>query len=103
MSDELSSELRVFTGVSLASNVNYTSHHLFPKTREFAARFARAGIDVHNPRFMAWWVLPDHQNKASAYNKAWRTFFRENPKASRRQILEQGKKLAKRYNLETHF
>jgi hypothetical protein len=40
------------------------AHHVFPQAGEFGRNFSRAGIDVHDPKFGAWWTRPNHQQKA---------------------------------------
>ena len=46
---------------------------MFPK--EFADDFAKMGIDVHDPRFGAWWGNKTHNRAAKAYNDAWAEWF----------------------------
>jgi hypothetical protein len=77
--------------------------HLFPQAGEFARNFKKAGIDVHNPKFGAWWTRPNHQQKAREYNDRWRQFFRSNDDPSRSEILDFGRQLAKEYGLEVAF
>jgi RHS repeat-associated protein len=77
------------------------AHHIFP----YALRgdFGRIGIDVNRPRFGAWWEKAGHRANAFRYNQAWRTFFRENPNATRDQALDYGRELGRRYGFETRF
>jgi len=79
------------------------AHHVFPQAGEFARNFSRAGIDVHDPKFGAWWTRPNHQQKAKDYNERWRQFFSTTRNPTRDQILDYGRQLAKEYGLETVF
>jgi RHS repeat-associated protein len=102
-----------FTGSNFRSNVARLlgdapsaaaeAHHVFPQAGEFARNFSRAGIDVHDPKFGAWWTRPNHQQMAKEYNDRWRQFFGTTRNPTRDQILDFGRQLAKDYGLDTIF
>jgi RHS repeat-associated protein len=79
------------------------AHHLLPVSGQFANRFARAGLNVNDPRLGAWWAKTDHLRNAKAWNDAWRRFFERNPKASAQEILDEARRLAALYGLPTIF
>jgi len=86
-----------------APNATAEAHHIFPQAGEFARNFNRAGIDVHDPKFGAWWTRPNHQQKAKEYNDRWRDFFGSRRNPTRNEILDFGRQLAKEYGLEVPF
>lgn len=75
------------------------AHHVFPV--KFQKQFARAGIDIADPRYGAWWEATDHLSNARAYNRAWEEFFQSSPGAD--EVLEFGKRIAADYGLDSHF
>jgi len=77
------------------------AHHVFPK--KFATQFRNAGINIHNPRYGAWWQAGPHQRAAAAYNRAWGVFFRDNPNPTAEQIFRFGREIANRYGLTINF
>lgn len=77
------------------------AHHIFPQ--RFAEQFQRVGINIHDPRFGAWWQSGAHQQSAAGYNQAWQQFFRGNPNASAAEITQYGRELAACYGLSIGF
>jgi RHS repeat-associated protein len=73
------------------------AHHLLPVSPEFARAFARAGVNVNDPRLGAWWATTDHLRSAKAWNAAWREFLSK--ERSAREILEEARRLARVYGL----
>ncbi len=49
------------------------AHHVFPQ--KFVRQFRAIGINVHDPRYGAWWDRDDHLDQASGYNDLWEEFF----------------------------
>jgi RHS repeat-associated protein len=76
------------------------AHHAFPKAmaREFWNRF---GINVHDPRFGAWWDGARHNAASTAYNRQWQNFLMTNP--SKEQAMAFARALAKQYGYEVGF
>jgi hypothetical protein len=61
--------LQVFTEVLGKGD---DAHHVFPKAKQFAEFFEKAGIDVHNPANMKWLKSTIHRGKNSASHlKEW--------------------------------
>ena len=58
------------------------AHHIFPQASEFADKFERLGINVHDPYFGAWWNGGAHNAASGEYNAAWRGFFRDGPRST---------------------
>ena len=56
------------------------AHHVFPQ--KFESQFSEAGINIHDPRNIAFLDKAVHQSGSYAYNKAWQAFFADNPGAS---------------------
>jgi RHS repeat-associated protein len=85
----------------LTGNIPFGSqaHHVFPQ--KFAERFEKLGINVHDPRFGAWWDAVDHGKHSRAYNDAWDEFFRGNP--SQQGALDFARKLATDYGYRVNF
>jgi RHS repeat-associated protein len=75
------------------------AHHMFPVA--FRERFVRAGINIRDPHFGAWWEATEHLSSASGYNEAWRQFLRSDP--TRDEILAFGRELAAKYGLTIHY
>lgn len=74
------------------------AHHVLPQ--QFASRFKALGLDIHDPRFGAWWG-PGHQQHAAEYNRAWNAFLSTNPTTE--QTLQFARGIAGCYGLTTHF
>jgi len=90
--------LKVRTGIDPGSTVH--AHHVLPK--EFADRFSARGINVHDPKYGAWWAQHDHLSvHRRGYNDRWREFFRRNPTAA--ELLQFGSDLALEYGFEIGF
>ena len=77
------------------------AHHMLP--RRFGAIFKRAGLDINDPRYGAWWEAQDHLRNAKGYNKQWEDFFRTNKDATAGEILEFGRALAEKYGVKILF
>jgi hypothetical protein len=75
------------------------AHHVFPQAHVKA--FQEVGIDIHDPRFGAWWDRASHQKKAYEYNERWRKFLADNP--TREQILQFGRELANEYGFQINY
>jgi hypothetical protein len=75
------------------------AHHVFPQ--KLAKRFQEAGINVHDPKFGAWWERSNHLKNATEYTRRWEEFFRHNP--SFEQILQNGRALANEYGFQVNF
>jgi hypothetical protein len=81
---------------------NAQAHHIFPQQAELAKYFKNKGIDINDPKFGAWWG-DGHQKYAKEYNRKWQEWIDTNSKASRQDVLEQGREMAKEYNLQINF
>ena len=89
------------TGWTAEAAADFDAHHVFP--RKFANKFDPVGLDWNNGKeYGAWWELHDHRNKAKAYNAEWDSFFKNNS-PTKEQILEQGRKMAKKYGFDILF
>jgi hypothetical protein len=77
------------------------AHHVFPQ--KFAEQFGRSGINIHDPRFGAWWEAGAHGQAVSAYNRDWGEFFRANPTPTVEQALQFGREISARYGLTVGF
>lgn len=75
------------------------SHHVFPQ--KFAREFSRIGINVHDPRFGAWWEAAAHVGFSAEYNRAWQRFFAQG--GSSEQALDFARKLASDYGYRLNF
>jgi hypothetical protein len=75
------------------------AHHVFPK--KFVFKFDDAGINIHDPRYGAWWERSSHKATANSYNQAWEEFFEFGK--SQAEILEKGRTLMKSHNIQINF
>jgi RHS repeat-associated protein len=75
------------------------AHHVF--VQKFESQFAAKGINIHDPRYGAWWNTAAHQSKSLEYERKWETFLATNPTAD--QILQYGKILAWKYDLKVMY
>jgi RHS repeat-associated protein len=102
--------LRSFTKSNFRTNLgrltgkvptNAQAHHVFPQ--KYATRFSKAGINIHDPKFGAWWETTSHLKNASPYNNAWGAFFSKYPNPTQSQILNQGRTLMHQYGIPVGF
>lgn len=75
------------------------AHHVFPKM--LAKEFQKVGINVHDPRFGAWWERASHLKNSAEYLRQWEEFLR--PGRTYEQILQFGKKLGDKYGFQVNF
>jgi len=75
------------------------AHHVFPKA--LAKEFQKVGINVHDPRFGAWWARSSHLKNSAEYLKRWRDFLR--PEPTFEQILQFGRELGGKYGFQVNF
>ena len=106
----LQQQFRAFTRANFRANLGRATggiprgadaHHIFPI--KFEERFRNLGINIHDPRYGAWWSRGPHRSSASAYNNAWSDFYRTNPNATKDEVLQFGRDIASRYGLRTGF
>lgn len=89
------------TGKSTAQVQGFDAHHVFPQ--KFQARFTKAGINIHHPKYGAWWKSRPHQATAYEYNKKWENFFAKYPNPSKSRTLTYGRALNASYSLRGWF
>ncbi len=75
------------------------AHHVFPQVLE--KEFQRVGINIHDPKFGAWWQRSSHLKDAARYNALWRKFLERNPTVE--EILEFGRKLGGGFGFQVNF
>jgi hypothetical protein len=75
------------------------AHHVFPQS--LADKFEKVGINVHDPRFGAWWDRASHLKNSYQYNLRWGRLLADNP--SRAQILQFGRALANEYGFQINY
>jgi RHS repeat-associated protein len=75
------------------------AHHIFPQ--EFGERFAKAGINVHDPQFGAWWEARSHLRNAAQYNAEWARFLGEARTGA--EIMSFGRQISARYGITVRF
>ena len=81
--------------------VNSHAHHIFPQ--KFQSFFKRHGINIHDPKFGAWWEKSVHLKNAAGYNAKWADFIRLNPNATQSPILNQGRTIMQQYGIPIGF
>jgi hypothetical protein len=75
------------------------AHHVFPQS--LADKLEKAGINIHDPRFGAWWNKSSHLKKSYEYNRKWEDFLAAPP--TREQILQFGRDLAGEYGFQINY
>lgn len=80
-------------------DLSHDAHHVFPK--EFKEQFARLGIDVHHPKYGAWWEKNAHRSTWYDYNKAWEIRLRDIK--SKEEALELGRQMMNKENIKINF
>jgi hypothetical protein len=102
--------LRSFTASNFRTNLGRLTggiregaqaHHVFPQ--KFGAAFEKAGINIHDPRFGAWWESGSHLKNASSYNAAWSEFFATTRNPTAEQIFQFGRNLSAEYGIPIGF
>jgi len=78
----------------------WDAHHMFPQA--LGDRFKKLGIDIHDPRNLAWWNKGIHQSRSAEYQRAWENFFASGPR-TRDETYSFAKELAQKYSLATNF
>lgn len=91
--------LRRLTGV-IPSGAQ--AHHVFPQAVQFSQRFKELGINVHDPRFGAWWNGRAHNAASSEYNRAWTSFFRDRSRTAG-EAFDFARVQASHYGYEVNF
>jgi hypothetical protein len=77
------------------------AHHVFP--RSLADKFQKAGINIHDPKFGAWWEKSRHLKNAVEYNRRWQRFWRTNPRPTLEQVLQFGRELAREFGFQVNY
>jgi len=77
------------------------AHHVLP--RKYAEDFIAKGINIHDPRYGAWWSAKEHLSAAKRYNGAWDEFFEFHQERTVEEILQFGRKIATEYGLPIYF
>lgn len=79
---------------------NAQAHHVLPQ--KFETFFSKVGINIHDPKFGAWWEKSDHLKSSSKYNKEWETFIESGEKTADK-VLDFAREIADDYGLDTNF
>lgn len=77
------------------------AHHVLP--RKHSKKFRAKGINIHDPRYGAWWPAKKHLSAAKGYNQMWDEFFDVPVKRSIEEIFQLGRELATQYGLQIYF
>jgi len=75
------------------------AHHVFP--RKLASIFSELGIDIHDPRYGAWWARSSHLKKSAEYTSKWEEFLVRT--RTREEILQYGRDLGVEYGFKVNF
>jgi hypothetical protein len=75
------------------------AHHVFPK--KLVEKFKAAGINIHDPRFGAWWERSSHLKNSAEYLRQWEEFLR--PGRTYEEILQFGRELGGKYGFQVDF
>ncbi len=91
--------LKVLTRVDAPSNVQ--AHHVLPISHQ--RHFDAVGINIHEPKWGAWWDGSIHPSSSSAYRKDWNAFFQLHPRATAAQVQAKARELADIYGFSVNF
>ena len=101
---------RAFTSANFRENLarltggipeNAQAHHVLPQ--KFEEDFKRAGLNVHDPRYGAWWDSTEHAKRSAEYNQKWADFLRGGPARSKDDVLQFARQTAGEYGLQVNF
>jgi hypothetical protein len=84
----------------------FQAHHVFPKSLEpyFKKIFAQAGVNIHDPRYMAWWERVSHNQNKDLYNDKWLRFLLDpNQSKTVEETLKFGRQLMDSFGLKVSF
>ena len=84
---------------SLDPGKAYQAHHIFPK--KFEKYFNQVGINIHDPKYGAWWETKTHGKKSYEYNQEWMKILRGKPTID--DIMNKARELAKEYGYKLNF
>lgn len=70
---------------------NPQAHHEMPQ--KFRDTFKKAGIDIDAPEHIRWVEASKHLSWSKKFNQVWDDFLRQNPNATKEQILEQMRRM----------
>ncbi len=94
--------LITFTGRNKDEVSGLEAHHILPQDLE--KKFTESGFEtIHDPRLLVWVDPSVHNRWSKSYNKAWETFFEENPRPTQLEILEEAQALAEDYGYDVLF
>ncbi|MYC95422.1 MAG: hypothetical protein F4X14_10655 [Caldilineaceae bacterium SB0661_bin_32] len=94
--------LIAFTGRNKDEVTGLEAHHILPQDLE--SKFLESGFEtIHDPRLLVWVDPAEHHGWSKSYNKAWETFFEENPRPTQLEILEEAQALAKDFGYDVLF
>lgn len=79
----------------------YVAHHNFPVKHH--PDFMRVGIDTTNPVWGSWVEESAHQRFSAEHTRQWDTFFQNNPRPTRSQVMQFGRTLSTKFNHEIGF
>ncbi len=75
------------------------AHHVFPQ--QFERQFRNAGINVHDPKYGAWWEQSNHLKNAAKYNWRWKELLDLKPTFE--QILQFGRELGGEFGFQVNY
>jgi len=78
---------------------SHQAHHMLPQA--FEDFFRSKGINIHDPRWGAWWDVPEHTQKWRAFNDEWEVWIdTKGNHATIQDIIQKATELARKYNLD---
>jgi len=73
------------------------AHHMLSQAEKLAEQFSKAGLNIHDPKFGAFWDRATHQGLSSQFNADWTAFLSKDRTAE--QIQKYARVLAVRYDI----
>lgn len=77
----------------------YDAHHVFVQALE--KTFRKAGIDIHDPAFGAWWKEQAHRSASAEYQSYWEDFFKQS--RTKDEIISFAKSLSERFGFDWQY
>jgi RHS repeat-associated protein len=83
------------------SGINKEAHHNLPQ--QFKDKFSNLGINVHDPKFGSLVEKMEHRQTASAFNRAFKQFFKESQVISYNQVLDRARDISSKFGFSPQF
>ncbi len=84
-------------GKSVEEVAGRDAHHMLSQAERLAEQFSKAGLNIHDPKFGAFWDHAVHLRKSSQFNADWTAFLKKDRTAE--DIHKYARVLAVKYDI----